>query len=60
MASERKNTFGIYKKLKERYATKNAVSSVELQTQLHQMRYEPSKSMIEYVGTLESILKDWK
>ena len=55
VAGERKNPFVMYKKLVERYATKNTASRVQLQTQLHYMRYDSSMSMSTYIDSMDSI-----
>lgn len=55
VAAEKKNPFRMYKKLEERYATRTPASRVQLQTQLHQMKYDSGKSMSEYIDGLESI-----
>ena len=53
--AEKKNPFLMWKKLQERYATATATTRVQLMTRLHQMSYNTSKSMSEYVDCMESI-----
>ena len=57
VAEEKKKPFRMYKKLEERFATRTPASRVQLQTQLHQMKYDSGKSMSEYIDGLESIFK---
>ncbi|CAN8074871.1 unnamed protein product [Agarophyton chilense] len=47
IAGERKNLYKMYKNLRERYATQNAASRVQLQTELHQRKYIEEKKMSE-------------
>ena len=55
VTGERSNPFRMYQKLEQRYATKSPASRVRLLTRLHQMAYDVSKTMGEYVDELEDI-----
>ncbi|CAN8068751.1 unnamed protein product [Agarophyton chilense] len=55
IATERKNPYTMYQKLRERYATVNAATRVQLQTKLHNMKYVPGKIMSEFVDEFESV-----
>lgn len=55
IASERRIPFVMYRKLRERYATENAATRVQLQTRLHQFRYTEGKPMSDYVDEMESV-----
>lgn len=52
---EKKNLYRMYEKLVERYATKTAATRIQLQTELHQMRYSSVKTMSEYIDEMEAI-----
>ena len=52
---DRANPFRMFAKLEKRYGTKSLASRVRLQTRLHRMAYDASKTMSEYVDELVKI-----
>ncbi|CAN8068203.1 unnamed protein product [Agarophyton chilense] len=60
IATERKNPYTIYQKFRERYATVNAATRVQLQTKVHNMKYVPGKTMSEFVDEFESFFNRLK
>ena len=54
--SEKKDPAKMYEKLNERYAAKSSATRVQLQTELHYMKYSEEKSMSEYIDGMESLL----
>lgn len=55
IAVGKKNPYRMYRRLEDRYATKMPANRVQLQTQLHQMKYDPSKFMSGHIDSLEGI-----
>lgn len=55
VAGERKNPFKMYEKLKERYATSNTATRVQLQTELHHKRYKDGATMSAHIDSLETL-----
>lgn len=56
VAGERKNPFKMCEKLKERYATSNTSTSVQLQTELHRKTFKKGMTMSAHADSLETLL----
>lgn len=53
---DKKDPSKMYAELNERYATNNSATTVQPQTELHDMRYKESKPMSEYIDEMEALL----